>query len=497
MVSLTGDQLLFLHSAIVQDIPASVKVNEAGEYVAAAPDFFEKLQDLFSPTYRRERLDNVIKSLRETLHQTKYSSMAEAEASIAVESAKELFKQLKRKNDSPEELLSLEKQLLASRLAISLEAIEANSGFYEFASKHYLYHYMGAYGDLLREDSETHEIEIKCEGVFKKWSDLKTLVESIKQNERDKPKQPWVYGPKGLQNRDLYDWSKLEPFKQGDPKNWGEQWIFELCACSEKNPRKNLDHSWIRLYTPTGEIYSVGLYRPQKEGNLGNLETPLRIKRGYLQQPDLSEFYPCKVNGIKVKIDQKSFENIVKKIESDKKGDKETFHALDKNCTQYNNCVAKVAGLSINTKRRIWRLIVGKEAEKNIDLLAAKLPQTLVELCERITALFTNLLLVLLGATEVDKQVVDEVGEKTHSYIKSFCELFDPEKASIHHPHTLGHELYNEVEGWRKRKKEKIEDELKKLPQEENGEVERLSKRLQEIDYDLPKKYKKAPEEAG
>lgn len=498
MVVLTEKQLTHVNFGIDNDIPLSIETLDNGKYQTKFSGNAEYLREISSANYRKTRLSGIADSLTSTLYHRSLGNMEAAENSLEVMTAKKFCRKVSRYLAQTPYDNRLKRQLLASRLAIPVEAFEANPGFYEFASKHHLYHYMRHYGHHLMVDPKTYELKILSENEWRAWGEVERVLTVPLDTPKNQPKQPWVYGPKGVQNKDMYHWKELSPYKYDDPVKWGNRWILEICACNESSPQKNGDHSWFRLKTPTGEIYSIGLYRPEKSGILDNFNEPFRIKKGHLMQPDLSEAYPCHIHTIQYEINEEIFQKIKWQCEEDKRKDEELFQAIGINCTQYVNKIAGIAGLHLPTKKRIWRFLTPKSLENVVDGIAPYIPELIKKVLNVVAAVFINIILVCLGATKNDPTVLNGGNQPVKPHISSFWDLFDPDKASLHHPHTLGWDVYHSVNKWRCQELKSLKKQLHGLlkhpstnESESKSKISNINRRMIDILYDVPDKYKK------
>ncbi len=497
MSILTKRQLSYVQLGIDNDMPLSIEIIEGGKYRANFSGNTGYLREISSDDYRKNRLARIADSLTSTLYHTCHSSIDSAENSIEVKTAKKFYRKISKQLNRTPCVDRLQRQLLASRLAIPIKAFDANPGFYEFASDNYLYHYIRHYGHELEVHPNTYELKIMSENELVPWADVNNILATSLTTPKSQPIQPWVYGPKGIQNKDMYHWKEFTPYRYDDPDKWGKRWVLEVCTCNKSTPQKTGDHSWFRLKTPTGEIYSIGLYRPEKSGILDNFNEPFKVKKGHLMQPDLSEVYPCNIHTIQYGINEEIFEKIKCQVEEDKHKDEELFQAIGINCTQYVNKIAGMAGIHFPTKKRLWRFITPTPIEKVIDAIAPFVPEFIKKICNVVAAVFINIILICLGATKNDPTVINGGNLPVKPHISSFWEIFDPEKASLHHPHTLGWDVYRSVNKWREKELKALRKQLQKFlkhPSKEEEviqkEISNIKKRMEEILYDVPSRYK-------
>jgi len=380
--------------------------------------------------------------------------IANAEKRDEVQTARRFLR--KRRGQAGPELERLRKRLLAVRLGIPKKAFSANPGFYAFAARSFLNRYLLFYGDELQLDEE-NKVSIKKDGEYIPWE---AVPEEILQFPGNRPSQPWKYGPNGLQNKDMYRWEKMQVIKTENRPSWGARYILEICVCCEETPRFLGDHSWRNLKTRKGKIYSAGIYRDN------NAKRNLKVKEGDLQSPDYSEFCDCNIHRLEVAVTKTAFKAIKLSIE-EKKKQCQQFHEVRCNCTQNVNEDCKIAGFSLPTAKRGWRFLLHRRIVKAVDRLQPYLPQAVITVCDYVAGFFANLVQLGLKAP-----------------FENWRLLFNPENTDVHHPHTLGYEIFPLIEGWRY---EEI-GKLKKREKEMTGEE--LDEQIKEISYSLPPQFK-------
>ena len=394
---------------------------------------------------------------------------------------KNLLKNCKelQKNSLP--LKELKIQLAAYKLGISKSNLESpnNQGFLEFASNPPLERYLAEFNHELKI-AENGELLILHQNEYISWKKAKEIT---KTNPKDPTRfQIWNYGMTGVQNVNAFEFDTLTPYKKEDPKTWNCKYIFELCCCCDDKPRFVGDHTWIRLKTPEGDIYSVGLYRPL---NVGKKIPPklLRIRKGLLMQPDISEFWPITIHRIPFEITKEQFLKMKAQIEEDKHQDKQILEAFGKNCTEYAEKIGAIAEINLPLAKPVWKLLTHKYASKKIvttvEFLQPFVPSNLSFVCEKITSFWSSSALSLFGVRTVDDEVHIPNQISVKPKFNSFLDLFNSEKCKMKHPHTVGHEIENlvwnhrhaEIEKLIKEKEQKIRngssfEELKKLDEQ-------------------------------
>ena len=422
--------------AIIQDINAAlisgksfcISGDAESSWSVAVPNIFSRIVHFKDSSYHAERNGRIAEVIAHCLKNSPRLSIKDAEKELAVVTGRLFFKQIGNKYDQDVRIAECRKELLAAKLGIVSEVFDKNAGFQSYAEKAHLERYLLTYKHGLQVDKSTLKLKIRHHGFMKDWHDVHEAwqIESqitssiISSKSSNMPKQPWLYGENGVQAQDMYDWSELKPFRTCDPINWGNQYIFEFCAITADSPRKNGDHSWFRLKTPSGDIYSIGLYRPGKSDWLDNLNFPLRIKKGTLMQPDVSEFWPGKIETISIAITKAEFEEMKQTVENDKKNDGLTFQLFQNNCTLYCKKIAAIAKIDLPTKECVLRIIMPQLIQRIFDKVWSILPALIQKIILVIAAFFVNITQLLLGASIVDSTVTQLKNRPISAHIHSF-----------------------------------------------------------------------------
>jgi len=355
----------------------------------------------------------------------------------------EARKALRTYHRIPKPLFDLcSEELLAAKLGINAEIFAQNPGFKEFASAAHLERYLVFYSHTLKVNHDTGKLSILKGGTYHEWASIKQEVSLLLQRAKTM-KQPWLYGQEGIQEKDMCRFDTLEPYLKRDPSSWNQGYIFELCTCSEDKPDFNNMHTWIRLRTPEGD-YTASIYRPAKGQPLWktNLLFPFRTRKAIFVGVEVSEFWPCNITRIPFQITTKEqFLKMKAEIERLKALDEYPFQNNESVCIHYCKKIATAGGLDcVNELPTVSPhpavLFLPKKLRERVELLSVKLPRV-TKVINAVTTPFFNLILLLLGAGMVDKQV-----KKTFSYtvkpnIASVKDLFNPAKWVVHHPYTL------------------------------------------------------------
>ncbi len=226
--------------------------------------------------------------------------------------------------------------LLAARLQIPVDAFKNNPGLQQFIEKnHFTRPICDIYKHQITYDETTHDVQILMNNKMTSWAVIK---EAIKPDKNGKA-QGWSYNYEGLIQHNEDKWDKLRPYMilpEGErPKEYQMEIVTD---CYRDNlDDKGLefeDHSWIRLKTPAGEVYSFGLY--PEDILTKSKRNFLATTKGMLKCPDPNEYLPQVLLSTKtVNIDENFFNQIKNMVENDKLKDSLEYNIFTYNCTDF------------------------------------------------------------------------------------------------------------------------------------------------------------------
>lgn len=145
--------------------------------------------------------------------------------------------------------------------------------------------------------------------------------------------------------------SSFLPYTRDDPAKWGKQYVFEIVTGTDKENKET--HSWVRLKTPDGKIFSHGLYGESLKG-LQNLR-PYKIRQGTTESPDhfdLLEKERVDMAATPIAINAKQFE-LVKKYIEETINNGVPFNDISYNSTTYVRALAHLIDIDLDTKQKI------------------------------------------------------------------------------------------------------------------------------------------------
>lgn len=429
--------------------------------------------------FHKTRLSDLAEVVTKIIAVQDRVSIKQATECESLKAARNLLKEIRSWNIQTETTLRLQKEVTSAKLAIRVNDLDNNPGLQQFAEKHHLERYLLIFKHSLQID-DAGRVLILQNSQHQPWN--KIVEESPSWSPfTSSPSFAWIYGQDGIQHQDMYDWQELKPFMNSDPSEWNHEYVFELCACDNPISIKNGVHSWFRLKTPSGDIYSAGLYRPEKSAWTENLKFPLRIKPGYLMQPDVSEFWDYEITTIDFTISEEQFHKIKQTVELDKKNEDLVFQMFDSNCLIYNKKLAQIGGVDFATSENILTFAASPDTIHSVSKFINMLPSFVQKICLYVSAFFINIGQICFGGCMIDDGLNEQQRKKAVPYLNSIIDLFDVNKIYINHPNTLGHVIKRNVQDWR-------QEEIKIVNQSESDPETRAEK-IKQIMLSLPPSY--------
>ena len=470
-----------VEGALKQDLRVKLELTFNGPALTPL-SLLERVIYFGNSTFHSERLITITNCVVYTLRHQERVSIVEASESKDLKTGRTLVKFLKSQNNAALSscINSLMKEITAGKLGITKEQLDAHSFLQEFTEKNYLERYIVHYDHTLEIDNDTGDVLIRENDVFVSWNSVSSKLKSWEPRLLS-PRQDWFYGKKGIQQQNMYDWEILTPYKIDDAATWNHEYVFEICACYNPESVMIGNHSWVRLKTPTGEIYSVGLYRPSK-GMSSNLDTPLRAKPGYLTQPDVSEFWNFEIFTIAVKIDEQIFNKMKRAIEQDKRENNLIFHLNNDNCLLWCKKIGAIAKVSLSTEEPASSFIFPKRFISTINYIHGYLPTTIKKITDSTAAFFLNTLQLLLGANHLDANLNDQQRQKAKPLITGLSDMFNFERTIYNHPITFIQKTKAMIVQWRAEQINLLRSGLMCNDSERSA----LNERIKEIEFSLP-----------
>lgn len=458
-----------VRSAMAQDASFSAYKNNSGEWHVKKRSVWGRIFFWKDHDYHTKRINRIAKALTAGMRELPHMDIKVALKDDSLKIARKFLRSLNSGRFYDHHVNICCRQLLAAKLGLNIDVFIHNPGFEEFAYNSHIERYLADFGHEIRVDPESKEVSLMLEGRYQPWSVVKERVDELpppEKNQPDNPRQMWLYGQNGIQKKDMYAWKELQPYKIVEP-TWGDRYLFEFTTCCNPSQGLNGDHSWVELKTPSGEVYSAGLYRPGKPHYWDTFHYPLRVKKGYLMSPDVSNWWPTPIYRIPVEITKEQFEKIKKSIEEDKADEeKRHFQLFNGNCQEYVNEKAEIAGIKLDTSVFVLRNITPIKLQNVYDRIKGYLPNLVLKVFYYAATVLLNIGQWILGASIKDEEVKKK-GIEVKPIIRSFKDIFDPKKLYFHPPRHTGLTLRKEIEEWR-------EKQIADIPEERTKEREAM-----------------------
>lgn len=471
-----------IHTGLKHHEPLTLAINPQGTLSAKPMGFFARFSYWNNPQYRQMRLSEITALAVKTLAADQRHTIAEADTDRNIRACRALVKKAKIDRCNIPEIESLKNEVTAAKLGITSAILDKNPGLQRFAEKTYIERYIMHYGHEIMVNPDTLEVSILMGGIYQPWSRVYAEIQSWVPTTQ-KMNQVWVYGEDGLQNKNMYDWSELLPYKKGNSADWNCQYVFEFCTCQNPDSVYSGNHSWIRLKTPEGDIYSVGLYAPNKGGWTQNLANNFNVYPAYLMSPDVSEFWDFPISTLEIAITEDHFLAMKKAIEEDKINERVVFQQFNSSCMLFGKKIAAIGGIDIPTNAHVYKILAPPSFGEKCEQFLDKLPDTARKICVTIGSFFINCLHLILGGGKLSKDLNENQKAVAKPHITSTADLLNPEKACLHHPITFDSTTRKLAIEWRDR-------EIKVLHEIE-ADLEKRIARVKEINLSLPPEWRK------
>ncbi len=422
------------------------------------------------------------------LHYKERLGLKEAEQDSEMSQARCLRKVIPLHLKNTEWIKKFNRELTALTFGLTVDVLEKNEGFEEFANQNHLEGYLIHFDHSL--DVIDLTIMILHRGKKVAWSKVRQKGWDHSAIPAHRVNKAWRYGQQGLQAKNLYSTHKAQPYRQVNAEEWGNQNLFELCVCCEENPQFTGNHTFFRIYTREGAIYSEGLYLNIKSCGIQSLKSPFNLKRGQIMEPDITEFWPntkeepCTIHTLAFAMTDDQLQAVLASLIKDRQQDLEVFHLFDSNCTIWSLKHAKIAGfnykiastsaLKMLLNTRIGCVVVPLFFQKSVSYLAKSLPSFIKKIVAFPLIVLANIGLIFLGAMRISPELQQKIKELEEKKIKhpikpflnQFSAIFDSTKLQLFHPHTFVHQTFREIKQWRQQKIEQLNGQKAQLEQQ-------------------------------
>lgn len=389
---------------------------------------------------------------------------------------------------------------------ISPEMLENNNDYFKFIYAKKWHNIAVAYNQVLPVVNGEPGVLFEGEGIS--YSQLKNLP-WLKDGVHPTSWGYWIV-KKGLVNHWGHNFKKMVPNDHDDPAKWGNQYAVEIMTTLKDSHEYKPDggHGWLRLKTPTGDIYSFGVYGPIN--TVGYLKNGFKVSQEgcCVDSPERCETLDKNENhfkGTTVKITEDDFKLLQEEmLKLSEKG--VPFGFIKTNCTGHMKRLLKKVGIEIESSMTVFDYISRTFIPKKVRHFYDK---TIPGFIKAIFKFIGNILqapLLLIGrAGTIDKKVKDNWGNEFQADIPNFFDKF--KTVRLEHPLAL-RKWQRKVDDWREKKiskyaqkKIKLANQKKEIetnnPQDTQlqEKVVKVEKQLNEIDakiqaipFSLPKK---------
>ncbi|SCA62470.1 hypothetical protein SCG7086_AA_00530 [Chlamydiales bacterium SCGC AG-110-P3] len=371
--------------------------------------------------------------------------------------AKHFLSKKSRHIASAPALRSLQQRLTAVKLGIRRDDLMGHDGFQSFARTNYLHRYLLHHNHTLQIDSNTRDILILFKGTFQPWSEVRNRISL-----NSKGVLNGQYSQTGLIDNDRFTWKEFKPFKRENPALWNNHYIFEYCNWTHKTLQITDNHSWVRLRSANGDVYSVGEWPRDKGQRWSWIKFPLRLKKARLMSPDVSEFWRgVKVATLAFAITKNQFEEIKAQVEADKAAPR-TFHMFRRNCTTYANKLAAIGGLRVQTTVDLSKILTPSSLRPFFSKMHDRLPQLIQKVSKLTTAIMLNFCAAIMGNHTGGNPTEELTGTK-RPHLPSLKELTTIPHTD--HPHGIVYQLTPKVGTWRTNQMIRLDAECEAIRQ--------------------------------
>lgn len=256
---------------------------------------------------------------------------------------------------------------------------------------------------------KNNEPHLLVNGISRPWSEVKNIQQT--------DGTPWInqynylenvaITAKGLVSTAL---DKFIPHSHDDPGKWGNQYVLEIVSGKDKQSKDKClgTHSWIRLKTPDGDIYSHGLYGGEVKG-LEKL-SPYAIRKGAADSPDRFDTLEpgrieMQVTSIPIKAAQ--FDLLKSTIEGYME-DGIPYGFSNYNCTSHVRALAALVNVDVGTEERISSFVAKKVFHVRIQRFFKRfLGARVKKMTSWIALKICSLALLIMGGNRISKDFKD------------------------------------------------------------------------------------------
>ncbi len=276
----------------------------------------------------------------------------------------------------------------------------------------------------------------------------------------------WVF-KQGMVRHWPYHFEKMVSHDQGDPAKWGNQYVVEIVTSltDRGEDRPSGDHSWLRLKTPDGKIFSFGIQAPlTKFKDLFKNRLKI-VLGGCADNPDRYETMDRHENFFhetEIAINEEKFETLKNEMERISKLGV-PFGWLSSNCTTMIRKLLNKVGIQIKSTMTpstyVSKRLFSRKWRRRYQMI---MPRCIEMAFRKITNFFFRMLLRIAGNGTMTKKVKQVYGKE-----------FKPDDSLIDHPIAL-RKWQRNIDTWRN-------EEIRKVQSEE---------KIQNIKFSLPMQFR-------
>ena len=199
-------------------------------------------------------------------------------------------------------------------------------------------------------------------------------------------KKRWMYNHQGLVCFDPSSWLHPIPFnKLSTPP--GEYRVQVVTSLKDPKDHNLLDkvskgavHSWLRLVTPEGDVYSLGWGHNPKEFNLFQ---PLASLRARLSCPDTFEVTSSNFLETTIPISEQQAESLLEFVAINAYDDSARFNYFSGNCVEFASQaleyanIAQIPDRKISIPEMLYKVLVPKPLKKGISFIVKNVNRVL------------------------------------------------------------------------------------------------------------------------
>jgi hypothetical protein len=219
--------------------------------------------------------------------------------------------------------------------------------FVQFIFESHLHRNLEVYGHKIL--SVAGEPWIMVNGAYRPWRTIQANLEIHHgkiYHVEEGVKKRWTYLEQGFVEYDPSNWTEPRPFKTLKEKPGQYQFQIVTSHVEESQYQfydsvlKGARHTWFRLITPDGKVYSFG---GRIKASDFNLLQPMAGVKGFVECPDVYEFCPEHQLVTTIPITEEAARNVFEVAKHRQQA--EVFNFVETNCCSFTRGMLNAAGL--------------------------------------------------------------------------------------------------------------------------------------------------------